>query len=87
VLQGSLCPHRDVRSPRPQRREVWASYGSSNFFRSNRVTWRSLDLLDANGASLLHLKLPLKPAEASVAFEASAPVWTKRAFEVEQVNK
>ena len=70
-----------------QLRQYWASYGTSSSFRPKRVSSRTLHLLDANGSSLLQLKLPLKPAEASVAFEASVPVWTQRAFEVEEVDK
>jgi len=68
-------------------RKVWASNGSTKVFASKSVISRSLDLLDADGTRLLRLALPLKPAEASAAFEASVPVWTQRAFEVEDVNK
>jgi hypothetical protein len=61
--------------------------GTSNFSSFKRLRSRSLELLDAHGASLLKLDLPLRSAEASKIFEASLPVWTNRAIEVEQVGK
>ncbi|MCE9660883.1 MAG: hypothetical protein K8R60_20340 [Burkholderiales bacterium] len=74
------------RVARVRLRQVWVSYGSSNFFRSKRVSGRSLELLDASGASLLKVELPLRSAEDSKVFEASVPVWTQRTIEVEEVG-
>jgi hypothetical protein len=68
-------------------REVFASSGTSNFFRPTSLRSRSLELLDAHGATLLKVALPLRSAEASKVFEASLPVWTNRAIEVEQIGK
>ena len=67
--------------------EYWRGYGPSTAFRPTQLSSRMLDLLDARGSSMLTLHLPLRPAEASAAFEASLPAWTQRPTELGQVGK
>lgn len=66
--------------------ESWAS-NNPNERGPKRLRSSVLLLQAADGAELLRLCWPLRPAAASAVFLASLPVWTGRAVEVEQQGR
>lgn len=67
--------------------EYYVPIGSSTHHQAKSLHSRRIDLLGADGSSMLMLDLPLRPPEASASFEASLPIWTGKTTEIRQVGK